>query len=366
MHIHFFLQDGVQRKSAQQSQQYQTPRRATAKTTIKLKWESRRHASTAMWRGVSAVSGSSVYCNRTFEDAVFMYNSNKDEWSRLPDCPNICFGLAVVNGYITAIGGSVGDSTNSTNTLLSLEESSGSQQWREVFPCMPTARDDPAVLSTRHSLVVAGGWESDTVEIMDTNSLQWSSASSLPEPLERMSMTDCGEQIYMLGGMDKCCNPTNAVYACSLSALLQSCQPQSQVQSTQFSVWQRVADVPLHCSTCVSIGGQLVSLGGCNSSGEPKDVIYQYDPVINSWSVISHMPTAHYYCTVAVLFCEKLVVVGGLGANYRSLAVVEVASVVWLVHKVNDFRTGVIRIINRSPRQLNSYFWTKNDFVHIL
>ena len=38
---------------------------------------------------------------------------------------------------------------------------------------------------------------------------------------------------------------------------------------------------------------------------------FTYNPVTNSWEVISHMPTARYNTLVAVLPDNKLMVVGG-------------------------------------------------------
>ena len=73
---------------------------------------------------------------------------------------------------------------------------------------MPTKRWLTAVVCSGRSLVVAGGkTEIDkylsTVEVMDTETLHWSTASSLPHPLYTASATLCGGQVYMLGGFDQ-------------------------------------------------------------------------------------------------------------------------------------------------------------------
>ena len=66
-----------------------------------------------------------------------------------------------------------------------------------------------------------------TIEVMDTETLQWSTASSLPLPLFRSSLTLCGDQVYMLGGWDQDGGKSKSVFTCSLADLLHFCQPLS-------------------------------------------------------------------------------------------------------------------------------------------
>ena len=96
-------------------------------------------------------------------------------------------------------------------------------------PPMPTKRYGTAVVCSGRSLVVAGGTGDSitilsTVEVMDTESPQWFTASSLPHPLYEASATICGENLYLLGGFDQSGYETKSVFTCSLSALLQSSQ----------------------------------------------------------------------------------------------------------------------------------------------
>ena len=115
------------------------------------------------------------------------------------------FTLAIVNGLLTAVGGLQPDKL--TNTLLSLTGGGSKRKWSEYFPHMRTKRYLPAVVCSGRLLVVArGGGDNDTplstVEVMDTESLQWFTASSLPHPMTQASATICGENLYLLGGYD--------------------------------------------------------------------------------------------------------------------------------------------------------------------
>ena len=56
------------------------------------------------------------------------------------------------------------------------------------------------------ALIVAGGRGQDdimlkTVEVMNTETLQWSTAANLLEPQENASLSVCGDYLYMLGGL---------------------------------------------------------------------------------------------------------------------------------------------------------------------
>ena len=92
---------------------------------------------------------------------------------------------------------------------------------------------------------------------MDTNTLQWFTAASLSRGIHWASMTACVDDLYLLG------DNTSYVYSCSFQALLRTCQaPGKALSSQQASVWNRVSDLPVICSTTATLCGQLVSVGG--------------------------------------------------------------------------------------------------------
>ena len=95
-----------------------------------------------------------------------------------------------------------------------------------------------------------------TVEVMDTEMVQWSVASSLPHPIADTSATVCGDCVYMLEGFDEG-GKTKSVLTCSLPDLLRSCQPslEGQLQNTlanQPTVWRMVADLPVYNAIPIS------------------------------------------------------------------------------------------------------------------
>ena len=310
----------------------------TAVDTIKLNWRQCTKAPRGMARGSATVDGSMAYFIPAGSRTVQAYETDKEVWSQMPEYHCEYFTLAIVNGLLTAVGGY--QYRQPTNTLLSLTGEGSKRKWSEHFPPMPTKRYGTAIVCSGRSLVVAGG-KTDystiliTVEVMDTESLQWFTASNLPHPLTRTSATICGENLYMLGGYDQSGHETKSVFTCSLSALLQSTQPQSlgarlkrSLSLVQESgVWQKTADTPVYRSTCTNLSGHLLAVGGCDSDYKPTSAIHTYDPVKNSWTVISHMATPRYQGLVAVLPGDKLMVVGGCDTRYTVVSDVEIATV---------------------------------------
>ena len=289
-------------------------------------WRQGTKAPCTMSRGSAIADGSMTYFQTCGSNIVRAYDSDNEVWSQLPECPQNNFTLAIVKGLLTAVGGY--QSGNHTNTLLSLSlTGEGSRsKWSEHFPCMPTKRYGAAVVCTGRSLIVAGGWEDNcgggftplsTVEVMDTDSPKWFTASSLPHPLTEASATICGENLYLLGGYDLS-GPTTSVFTCSLNDLLQPLGAHSKrslPQDKEPRVWHTVADVPVYRSTCTTLCGQLLAVGGRHSRDSDykrTTAIHKYDPVKKSWTVISHMTTPRYWSLVAVLPGDKLMVVGGV------------------------------------------------------
>ena len=306
---------------------------AASGSGIKLRWKKGRvQAPCEMYGQVAAVDEGRAYFRSGIGKKVYSYDSSSEEWLELPECPNHGFSLAVVNSLLTAIGGktpSGGDKTEVTNSLLSLIDN----KWTEVFPPMPTKRWLTAVVCSGKSLVVAGGLIADkrlgTVEMMDTDTEtpQWSSASSLPHLLSEASATLCEGHVYIVGGFDQS-QQSKSVFTCSLGSLRLSCRPLSlgaRRKPSEHKVWHQLADAPVTLSTCASLRGKLLAVGGCDLDNKKRTTIHMYNPTTNSWEgIISPMTTPRSQCLVAVLPHDKLIVVGGNTSNKS----VEIASIV--------------------------------------
>ena len=281
-----------------------------------MNWRDGGKAPFKMSEGVAVVNGSVAYFMNDCGE-VFSYNSTSRNWSQLPKCPYVYSSLAVISGQLTAIGGCK-DAFNVdtyTGKLFSLYGS-----WKNVFPPMPTKRRSTTVVASKEHLVAAGGltgpFSHITVEVMDMDTLVWSTVASLPHSYRRASGTICGDQLYMLGGIDDH-NVTKSVLTCSLTELLQS-------SSSSSSIWHRVADAPAYWSTCAAVNGGLLAVGGRDEDNRLISAIHKYNPATNSWDLISNMPTAKSRSLIAVLPTNEIILVGG-GICHRDK--VEIASI---------------------------------------
>ena len=299
---------------------------------IKLKWREGKRAPCGMYRLCDAVvDGNTVYVRNGRTAEIYSYNATTDSWSHLPDCVTVNGSITVIKSQLTTVGGS------SSNELWSLKEGGTGREWTKKYPPMPTKRMLTTVLCTGTALIVAGGVGEggvgivlSTVEVMNVNSEnhQWSTAADLPRPMWAASLTVCGDCVYVLGEFDKRFVPTESVYTCSVSALLQSCVPTSKTPSQdQASVWRRVADLPVRRSTCESFHGQLLAVGGEDRSRKATTAVYAYSLTTNSWEIISHMATGRYFCVTAVLLSNQLMVVGGETDEESPTNTVELANI---------------------------------------
>ena len=342
------LKETIATKEAQLMQLHTTSEasNSTKGGTIWLRWGERPKAPSTMYTEQAPSHGTTAYFSESGH--VHAYDSTKEEWSELPKCPQEGSTLVVVKDLLTAVGGD--ESGKRTNTLLSLKYKGITKKWSKHFPPMPTKRTATAAVCSGRSLVVAGGsgeklssGSLTTVEVMDTDTPQWSTASSLSHPVQKASMAICGDNLYLLGGYSQSGHPSKFVLACSLSALLQTSRTKQRSHSvkegTQGSrerphslqddprtVWNRVANVPA-LATCTTLCGHLLVIGGCDSDKSYTNDILQYDPAMNTWTVIGRMPTPRAQSLVAVLPGDKLMVVGGWNSSGWTDAV-EIASVI--------------------------------------
>ena len=301
---------------------------AASTSSINLKWNVIGTSPHTFERIESAavVQGSTVYISGY--RIILAYDFVKDSWSEI-SMPPINDTLVLVNNLLTLLGGG-------TNKLFSLTGEGESKSWTEVFPSMPTAHRDAAAVCTKKALIVAGGDGSKRVEVMNTETNQWSTAANLPVTLKWFTMTICDDNVYIMGGFKKLHafllghDYTKSVYTCPLSALLEEKSLRSKLASalSLSSVWKRVADLPVVRSTGVCLNGRLLAIGG-SAAHAVTVAVRMYDPKNDKWKIISHMSQPRQSCFAAVLDNNTLLVFGGRGPEYDGyIEEVEKATVV--------------------------------------
>ena len=278
-------------------------------TSIKLRWRMGKKAPCKLNRYCDATTyGRKVYVKNEDSMMVYCYDAASDSWSQLPDCLLEGASMAILNGRLTTVGGNSHSILilRYSNELFSLSGEGNSMRWMKKFPPMPTKRSNTIALSTGTMLIVAGGLGDygidgvlSTVEVMNVENHQWSTAADLLEPVFVATATIRGDQLYILGGINKCRTYTKSVHTCSVSALLQSCYPSLLEEDSDgtvtslvdATVWKKVAHLPVTHSTCQSFQDQLLAVGGLVDNGNASTAVYLYDSIANSWKIISRMKT---------------------------------------------------------------------------
>ena len=292
-----------------------------------LEWRDGERAPSQLCRGGAIVDNGVVYVIDS-RNKTYSYNCLTEKWSNLPDCPQQGSCLALVNGLLTAIGGTVNYKRPSSK-LVSLKEHKSRQKWMECLPAMPTERWNATAATTDKNdyVIVIGGERSrnkllDIVEVLNTKTLVWSIATSLPHPCTRASVAICGDCVYVLGGenMD---GKTQMVLTCSLKKLLQF-----STQVDKPATWQSIADAPAYYSTCVAVDGELLAVGGQDIECKNLATVCKYSPMFDSWNFESNMPTARYQTITAVIpqaTTNELMVIGGCTHETTKTNIVEIA-----------------------------------------
>ena len=279
-----------------------TQRSKEQNRNIKLIWRKGEKAPCEMsYHHCGAVHGSTLYVRAS--NIVYGFNISTCRWSRLPDSPTTICPSVIINNLLTLVGGLEYTAFSPTNQLFSLTGKGSGRRWTEEFPPMPTKRRGSTALCTGTTLIVAGGEQKTTVEVLNTETLQWFIAADLPQQVSEAPAAVCGDQIYILG------QSTNIMYTCSVLALIQSCQ--SRLKKGCKETWKEVAAPLVTATTCVSIHGRLLTIGGRGSDEKITTAIHKYNPTTDSWEVISHMGIPRHYCIAAVLPNNQLMVVGG-------------------------------------------------------
>ena len=331
------------------SDQQQLQPEVGKKTALELSWRKGPKAPTAMTRGSSTIIGNTAYFNPHNSQDVYAFHCNTSQWSTLPQCPYRDSTLTSINRKLTTIGGM--NPFTCTNKVFTHRD----QKWVELYPPMPTERDEAAVLSTITHVVVMGGaswgWFINTTEILNIETKQWSTASPLPYKIYKATTTLCGETLYLMGGYTDS-NDNHSVISCQLRDLLEQStlsiqrQPSSST-ATHSKVWQNIPDLPVWTSACATIQGHVLAIGGEDKQGKSSSVIYRYVQQKNEWTVVNNnMMIARSKCLTTVLPDNNLLVVGGYNDSERTDET-EISTVVQ--HRDTHFSSL------RSHRKTNGY-----------
>ena len=243
---------------------------------------------------------------------VFKYDTTTDTWASLPPCPTCYYGLSQHNAKLVSTGGvKCGDPfTTPTKSIHVLQDSN----WVAALPPMHTARFDPSTFTYNTHLIVCGGvtsWTSvkqytctSSVEMLNSETGQWSTLAPLPFALCLMSVAVCDDKCYLIGGADQEGMDPRACSA-PLPLLTES--------ASQPSPWEVLPNCLLYGSTAAVLGGCVLALGGVTQANISSTDVYLYSRNSKSWrrTTAVNLPIASHSATSTTLAEDSIIVVGG-------------------------------------------------------
>ena len=288
----------------------------------KLKWRRGADLPVAMSRPHLVKIRNNIYCGGGTTDKVdtarlvFKYVPIADAWSPLPPCPTLHHGLSELNNALVLVGGVMHNdaSLTPTNSVYTFQD----PNWVTSLPPMPTARFDPSVFTHNTHLIACGGvtgWTSvkqftctSTVEVLSSETGQWSTLAPLPFPLRLMSTAISNGRCYLIGGDDQ-----EGIDLRAFSAPLPLLIASGTHPSHSSAVWEVLPNCPLYGSAAAELGGCVLALGGTTQATVSSTDVYLYSGNSKSWrrSTAVNLPIASYVATSATLAGNSIIVVGG-------------------------------------------------------
>ena len=261
-----------------------------------------------------------------------MYDSNKDQWSKLPALPYRRFSLVTVpdRKQLLAIGGMVENNVviEISNKVFLWDEEN--RKWTTPYPNMPTARFHCSSISHGSTVIVVGGvtcWDpwtmTRTVEVLHISQFtHWSVVDQLPHVVYLAIPVIVNDNLYIAVGYHKNGSPSTCnVVTASLPELLQS----SNKNTSSGQVWNKLPDMPYSSLSINQYQGRLITFGGFHSVEQPDidkpvhksvPLIHTYNPYTNTWDCVGEIPYEYLLGASVHIRDNKILFIGGLTGTY--------------------------------------------------
>ncbi len=288
-------------------------------------------------RSDAVVIGTQMYCTSSNHEDILSYDFITRSWSIIPGkCPTTHSALASVHDKLVLVGGKRTADNLITNKIYRGTEVNDFYHWMEDLPPMPTKRYNAAASSTDTYLIVVGGRRIGilggedclkTVEVLDINTLSWTVATGLPNPLvsPSISVAVIQDSVYAVGGIAKGAQKQTCVYGCKLQSILakpSSSSTKKLIVKRSLSMeasapdgpWRLKLQFSAHNAACTSVDNHLVFIGGTTPHGQRISEVHSYNVVSESWLALGCLNIARSSCVTAALPQKNLLVAGGEGS----------------------------------------------------
>ena len=255
--------------------------------------------------------------DRYHEHTVYRYHPPTDQWVRLRRYKCMSFAMAILTNKLTLVGGyntsTLPSKVTNQIAVWEMEGMPREYQWTHPYPPMPTPRHSPAVAAYNIWLVVAGGSKLgrnplDTVEVLDTTSRQWQSASPLPVSCCNMTSAIVNQQLFLIGG-----SLTTEALAVSLPDIARSSVHTTSTSTSDSVKWRSLPAPPLKSSAAIAVSGSVLAIGGYDNESKynTTTAIHVYQPSTNNWEKVGDLPSPRSACSSTLLPSGEILVAGG-------------------------------------------------------
>jgi len=204
-------------------------------------------------------------------------------------------GVAVLDGKLYAVGGSVGGNVQ----LRSVERYDPATNAWETVPWLLTARETFGVLVLDGKLYAVGGFNDDdgwlsSVERYDPVANVWEAVAPLSTARSRVGVAVLDGKLYAAGGWDG-----------------EESHTEVERYDPATNAWEVVAPLLTARDTfgLVGVDGKLYAVGGGGATGQTPTSVERYDATTNAWEVVA--PMAKGQGPGAAMLDGNLYAVGG-------------------------------------------------------
>lgn len=245
-----------------------------------------------------AIVGKKIYVFGGFNSSwvststSYVYDPVIDSWERLKDTPKPIThtGVAADKENIYLAGGYTSKPTGGQSfaTTEVWRYNIESNTWN-AMPPLPQARGSGALTNLNGVLHFFGGADIKRIDqgthwyLPLNGGTTWIASAPLPDPRSHLGDVALGGKIYAIGGQHSYDN--NLVTQSSVYVW----------DSVKPDVWLSAANLPKARShngmATFSMAGRIIVMGGETAHNFPLADVNAYDPISNSWKVLTPLPT---------------------------------------------------------------------------
>ncbi len=160
------------------------------------------------------------------------------------------------------------------------------------------------------------GDHTDSVEIYNISTSQWSETDRLPYACADLRGIVYNNTVYLTGGFDG--NGLNKVLAAQVDRLISADRQDDGSANKADSVWNTISNTPSYRPSPVTISDTLFAVGGVNIEDEATQRIYAYSSSMDSWLYVGDLPSPVSDAATVTLSPTECLVIGGKDETSQS------------------------------------------------